>query len=80
LVAINSESTVKDCQQLASVVCPTLLTVGDIDLLTTLDAVEEMEAHIPDAIKQFEVFKNRLHDTHQDDSRAFEIMKNLSTK
>ncbi len=52
----------------------------DIDLLTTLDAVEEMEAHIPDAIKQFEVFKNRRHATHRDDSRAFEVMKNLPTK
>ena len=71
---------VKDCQQLASIVCPTLLTVGDIDLVTTLEAVEEMTAHIPDAMKQFEVLKNRSHDTHRDDSRAFEVMKNLSTK
>ena len=54
--------------------------MGDIDLVTTLEAVEEMEAHIPDAMKQFEVFKNRSHDTHRDDSRAFEVMKNLSTK
>jgi len=53
---------------------------GDIDTVTTLEAAEEITAHTPDAMKQFEVLKNRGHNTHQDDSRVLEVMKNLLTK
>ena len=45
-------------EQLESITCPTLIAAGDIDPVTTLEAVEEMAAYIPYAVKQFEFFKN----------------------
>jgi pimeloyl-ACP methyl ester carboxylesterase len=65
--------------KLQSIACPTLITAGDIDPVTTIEAAEEMAAHIPDAVKQFEVFENYGHGVHRDDPRVFEVMKAFLT-
>ena len=66
--------------QLKTISCPTLITAGDIDPVTTIEAAEEMAAHIPESVKQFEVFENCGHGVHRDDPHAFEVMKAFITK
>ncbi|MFP6837954.1 MAG: alpha/beta hydrolase [Pseudomonadales bacterium] len=62
-------------EQLAAIACSTLITAGDIDPVTSIAAVEEMAAHIPDTVRQLEVFADRGYGVHRDDPRAFEVMK-----
>ena len=62
-------------EQLKAITCPTLITAGDIDPVTPVVAVEELAAHIPDTIKQFEVFTNCGHGVHRDDPRAFDVTR-----
>lgn len=66
--------------QLQSITCPTLITAGDLDPVTPLEAVEEMAAHIPDRVRQFEVFADCGHGVHRDDPRAYEVMKTFLTE
>ena len=60
---------------LKSITCPTLVTAGDIDPVTPLDGMEEMAAHIPRELRNFELFDNCGHGVHRDDPRAFDVMK-----
>ena len=60
---------------LKSITCPTLVTAGDIDPVTPLDGMEEMAAHIPRELRNFELFENCGHGVHRDDPRAFDVMK-----
>ena len=41
--------------------------------------VKEMADHIPDRVKQLEVFTQCGHGVHRDDTRAFEVMKKFLT-
>jgi pimeloyl-ACP methyl ester carboxylesterase len=61
--------------QLSSISCPTLVTAGDIDPITPLEAVQELADHIPAAILQMEIFPECGHGVHRDDARAFDVMK-----
>ena len=60
---------------LKSITCPTLVTAGDIDPVTPLEGMEEMAAHIPRELRNFELFDNCGHGVHRDDPRAFDVMK-----
>ena len=62
-------------ERLAAITCPTLVTAGDMDPVTPIAGVEEMAVHIPDKVRQYEVFSNCGHGVHVDDPRAFEVMK-----
>ena len=62
-------------EQLASIDCPTLVTAGTLDPVTPLVGVEEMASHIPDKVRQLEVFSDCGHGVHHDDPSAFDIMK-----
>ena len=62
-------------EQLSSVACPTLVTAGDIDPITPIEAVQEMADQIPSNILQFEIFPECGHGVHRDDSRAFDVME-----
>lgn len=66
-------------QKLATITCPTLVTAGDIDPITPITMVKEMADHIPDRVRQFEVFAECGHGVHRDDNRAFEVMKKFLT-
>ena len=61
-------------EQLSSISCPTLVTAGDIDPITPIEAVTEMADHIPDEYLQYEVFEDCGHGVHRDDLRAFAVM------
>jgi pimeloyl-ACP methyl ester carboxylesterase len=60
---------------LSSIRCPTLVTAGDIDPITPIEAVQEMAEQIPDAYLQMEIFPDCGHGVHRDDPRAFDIMR-----
>jgi len=60
---------------LAAIRCPTLVTAGTIDPITPLEAVEEMSSHIPAEYVQLEIFPDCGHGVHQDDARAFDVMR-----
>lgn len=60
---------------LANLKCPTLVTAGDVDPVTPIAGVEEMASSIPDQVKQLEVFSDCGHGVHNDDPRAFDVMK-----
>lgn len=62
-------------EQLSTIRCPTLVTAGDIDPITPIEAVEEMADNIPKEFVQYEVFENCGHGVHRDDPGAFEVMK-----
>ena len=62
-------------EELSAIACPTLVTAGDIDPITPIAMVKEMASHIPDAVRQLEVFAQCGHGVHRDDPRAFEVMK-----
>ncbi len=60
---------------LEAISCPTLVTAGDIDPVTPITGVEEMASHIPDSVRQLEVFTDCGHGVHHDDPGAFDVMK-----
>jgi proline iminopeptidase len=62
-------------QQLSSISCPTLVTAGDIDPITPIEAVQELADHIPGDVLQMEIFPGCGHGVHRDDVRAFDVMK-----
>lgn len=62
-------------EQLSSISCPTLVTAGDIDPITPIEAVQELADHIPADVLQMEIFPECGHGVHRDDARAFDVMK-----
>ena len=64
---------------LSSIRCPTLVTAGDIDPITPIEAIQEMADHIPKKYLQMEIFPDCGHGVHRDDPRAFEVMKKFIT-
>ena len=66
-------------EALSRITCPTLITAGELDPVTPIVAMDEMAAHIPDAVKRYEVFAGCGHGVHRDDPRAFEVMKQFLT-
>ncbi len=61
--------------KLSAISCPTLVTAGDIDPITPIEAVQEMADHIPKEYLQMEIFPGCGHGVHRDDPRAFDVMK-----
>ncbi len=55
--------------------CPTLVTAGELDPITPIEAVRELADCIPEEHRHFEVFAGCGHGVHHDDPRAFELMK-----
>jgi proline iminopeptidase len=53
-------------EDLGRVRCPTLVIAGDKDPVTPLSDAEEIAAHLPDALVQFEPVRNAGHGTHRD--------------
>jgi proline iminopeptidase len=51
---------------LASIACPTLVTVGDYDPITPVVCSEEIAAAIPKGLVQLEIFKGAGHGVHRD--------------
>ncbi len=65
--------------QLAFISCPTLVTAGDIDPITPIEAVQEMVDHIPKEYLTMEIFPDCGHGVHRDEPRAFTVMKKFIT-
>jgi pimeloyl-ACP methyl ester carboxylesterase len=62
-------------EALSQLRCPTLVTAGALDPITPMEAIQELASCIPKEHLQFETFANCGHGVHQDDPRAFDLMK-----
>jgi proline iminopeptidase len=62
-------------EALSKLQCPTLVTAGDLDPITPLEAIRELASCIPEEHLRFETFANCGHGVHHDDPTAFDLMK-----
>ena len=65
---------------LSKIACPTLVTAGELDPITPIEAVREMAECIPSEYVRFESFADCGHGVHQDDPTAFDVMKAFITE
>ena len=62
-------------EALSHLQCPTLVTAGELDPITPIEAVQELADCIPQEHLQFETFAHCGHGVHHDDPTALDVMK-----
>lgn len=66
-------------ESLKSIACPTLVTSGELDPITPIEAMREFTECIPKEHLRFETFAGCGHGVHRDDPAAFDVMREFIT-
>jgi pimeloyl-ACP methyl ester carboxylesterase len=74
------EQTMDLREDLAKAVCPVLVLGGELDPVTPIESADEIAAHLPSGVVQYERFDGCGHGVFRDDpTRAFAVLREFIT-